>query len=178
MVESLESFDPTPQVPHEGDDRKDDDGGQLGIDASRCSPGTPTYGRCEGEPSDLQSQQVPSVRETLTVGSQIALQCGLKWVWNDKVKKWEDRVLKDAQRTGSKGRSTLQPCRHPSATIAASSQAGLQATCKTNLCVPGGNQEYQCPYNCTKKGPLDQLLRDGSITWTTSQRTSTWKHSM
>ena len=63
MVESLESFDPTPQDPHEGDDRKDDDGGQLGIDASRCSPGTSTYGRCEGEPDDLQSQQVPSVRQ-------------------------------------------------------------------------------------------------------------------
>jgi len=61
------------------------------------------------------------------------LQCGLKWVWNDKVKKWEDRVLKDTQKTGSKGRSTaLQPLPAPSsATIAASSQAALQATCKT-----------------------------------------------
>lgn len=61
------------------------------------------------------------------------LQCGLKWVWNNDLNKWEDRLLKEGQKAGSKGRSTpLQPLPAPSSqTIAASSQAALQATSKS-----------------------------------------------
>ena len=102
-------------------------------------------------PVTCNHSKVPSVQAMPTVGSQTACSCGLKWVWNDKVKKWEDRVLKDTQKNWIKrtlyGIAALAG-NPPQQTIAASSQAALQATCKTK---PTRSQEgirsTQCPYN-------------------------------
>ena len=163
MVESLESFDPTPQVPHEGDDRKDDDGGQLGIDASRCSPGTPTYGRCEGEPSDLQSQQVPSVRQCPrsvrrlpAVRPQVGLERQGEEVGGQGAERYPENWIK----------RTLYGIAALAGTLLSNNCSFLPSGSSSNLqdqayAFQEGIRSTQCPYNAPG-GTLDQLLRDGS----------------
>ena len=90
------------------------------------------------------------------------LQCGLKWVWNNDLNKWEDRLLKEGQKAGSKGRSTpLQPLPAPSLqTIAASSQAALQATSKSGQA--GSFEDRPSGHRLSSPaGSMDQLLRHG-----------------
>ena len=154
MVESLESFDPTPQVPHEGDDRKDDDGGQLGIDASRCSPGTPTYGRCEGEPSDLQSQQVPSVRERWRSVRRIACSAASSGSGTTRWRSGRTGCWKMPRELGQKDALRhCSPCRHPpQQQLQLPPKRLFKQLARPSLCVPGGNQEYPVPIQCTKKG--------------------------